>query len=226
MSKSGKEVTRIVVLVSGSGSNLQAIIDAIESDTIKAEIALVISNCPNVRALERATQAHIPVSVIDHTEYENRDTFDTALIDIIDETHIDLIVLAGFMRILGDAFIDHFAGQILNIHPSLLPDFRGLHTHRRALEAGRKTHGATVHFVGRELDSGSTVIQAEVDVLASDDEAILAERVLQQEHIIYPMAIAWFCDKRLRCESNTAWLDDRKLIKPPRWINNKLVSNE
>ena len=204
----------IVILISGSGTNLQAIIDAVAAGQINASISAVISNRADAKGLDRARRQHINTIVIDQNEYDDRTAYDQALISEIDTYKPDLIVLAGFMRILSDVFISHFNNIILNIHPSLLPELKGLHTHRRALEASKTTHGASVHFVSNELDSGPVVIQAEVTVLANDTEDTLAERVLQQEHVIYPIAIAWYIDGRLKVDGNTVLLDDKVLNRP------------
>lgn len=213
----------IVILISGRGTNLQSIIDAVMDGRIHAVISAVISNRPDARGLERARQQNIKVSVIDQNEYDDRSAYDQALIAEIDEYNPDLIVLAGFMRILSDEFISHFDSRILNIHPSLLPEFKGLHTHRRVLEAGRKLHGASVHFVSNELDSGPVVIQAQVPVLPGDTEDTLAERVLQQEHIIYPQAIAWCVEGRLKVNGNTILLDGNALNEPVLWKAEQLI---
>jgi phosphoribosylglycinamide formyltransferase-1 len=216
----------IVILISGSGTNLQAIIDAVANGEIKATIAAVISNRPDAKGLQRAQRAHIKTVVINQKEYEDRATYDDALISEIDKYKPDLIVLAGFMRILSEKFINHYHDAILNIHPSLLPEFKGLHTHRRAIEASKLTHGASVHFVSNELDSGPVVIQAEVSVLPEDNEETLAERVLSQEHIIYPMAIAWYIDGRLAVNGNTILLDNRKMHGPALWKADQLIYSE
>ena len=216
----------IVILISGSGTNLQAIIDAVADGQINASISAVISNRADAKGLDRARQRHINAVIIDQNEYDDRASYDQALIAEIDRYQPDLIVLAGFMRILSEEFISHFNNIILNIHPSLLPEFKGLHTHRRALEASKKTHGASVHFVSNELDSGPVVIQAVVPVLANDTEGVLAERVLHQEHVIYPMAIAWYIDGRLEVNGNTVLLDDKVLHRPVLWQTNQPVISE
>ena len=212
----------IVILISGRGTNLQSIIDAVKEGSINAVISAVISNRPDAKGLERARLENIDAVVIDQNEYDERGAYDRALIAKIDTYSPDLIVLAGFMRILSEEFIQHFDNMILNIHPSLLPEFKGLHTHRRALEAGKKGHGASVHFVSNELDSGPVVLQAEIPVLAGDTEDILANRVLQQEHIIYPMAIAWYIDDRLLIKDNKVLLDNSVLNRPVLWKENQL----
>lgn len=212
----------LVVLISGSGSNLQAIIDAIANKKLDAVITAVISNRPSAYGLKRASEANIKTVVIDHTKFDQRDDFDAALIDYVNNLNPDLVVLAGFMRILSDDFINQHKGKILNIHPSLLPDFKGLNTHRRAIKAGTVIHGASVHFVDNELDSGPVVIQAEVPV-DDNDEPTLAQRVLEQEHIIYPLAIQWFIEGRLSLVNNQVLMDNKPMQQPPRWINNKLT---
>ena len=216
----------IVILISGTGTNLQAIIDGVKQGRIDASIAAVISNRADARGLQRAQHENIHTAVIEQKAYPDRAAYDQALIAEIDQYKPDLIVLAGFMRILTDSFIDHYQDAILNIHPSLLPEFKGLHTHRRALEASKKVHGASVHFVNNELDSGPVVIQAEVSVAADDTEETLAARVLQQEHVIYPMAIAWHIDGRLKLNSNKVLLDDKPLERPALWKENQLIFSE
>lgn len=206
--------TGIVVLVSGRGSNLQALLDARARGTLPVEFLAVISNQPHAHALERARESGIPTHAIDHRDYPDRASFDQALVERIDRYAPDLVVLAGFMRIFSDDFIAHYGDRMLNIHPSLLPAFRGLHTHQRAIEAGVTEHGATVHFVTPELDGGPAVIQARVPVLPDDDADRLAERVLAREHRIYPLAVRWFAEGRLRFDGTTAWLDGNALETP------------
>lgn len=184
----------IVILVSGRGSNMQAIVDAAISG---ARIAAVISNRPDASGLAFAAERGIETAVVDHKAYADRATFDQALAGCIDGYRPDLVVLAGFMRVLTDDFVRRYEGRLINIHPSLLPSFPGLHTHRRALEAGVRVHGATVHFVTATLDCGPIIVQAVVPVLPGDDEVRLAARVLAQEHRIYPQAVRWFVDGRL-----------------------------
>ena len=184
----------IVILVSGRGSNMQAIVDAAIPG---AHIAAIISNRPDAGALGFAAERGIASAVVDHKAYPDRTAFDAALADCIDRFQPDLLVLAGFMRVLTDDFVRRYAGRLINIHPSLLPSFPGLHTHRRALEAGVRVHGATVHFVTPTLDCGPIIVQAVVPVLAGDNEALLGARVLEQEHRIYPQAVRWFVDGRL-----------------------------
>lgn len=204
---------RIVVLISGSGSNLQAILDECADGRIAATVSAVISNRPGVLGLERAHQAGVPALVLDHTHYPNRETFDRALAETIDGFQPDLLVLAGFMRILTADFVRHYEGRMLNIHPSLLPKYTGLNTHKRALEAGDRQAGVTVHFVTPELDGGPPIAQAVVPIHKDDDELILAKRVLEQEHKLYPEVIRWFTHGRLRLHNNVAVLDNHPLPK-------------
>jgi len=216
----------IVILISGSGTNLQAIIDAVIQGRINASIAAVISNRADASGLQRAQRGNINTAVIDQSEYPDRIAYDEALIAEIDKHNPDLVVLAGFMRILSDKFISHYRNTILNIHPSLLPEFKGLHTHRRVLESSNQAHGASVHFVNNELDSGPVVIQAQVPVLPGDTEETLGGRVLQQEHIIYPMAIAWYIEGRLEVNDNEVLLDNNVLHRPVLWKENQLVFSQ
>ncbi|GAB3094913.1 phosphoribosylglycinamide formyltransferase [Aestuariicella hydrocarbonica] len=204
-------MTNIVVLISGSGTNLQALIDAQEKGVLHANIAAVISNRPGAFGLERARLAGIPTEVIDHTGFESREHFDQALQERIDAYQPTLVVLAGFMRILTEGFTRHFLGRMLNIHPSLLPKYQGLHTHQRAIEAGDSEHGVTVHFVTPELDGGPNAIQAIVPILPDDTADSLARRVQAQEHIIYPLAVSWFAEGRLRMDNDTCVLDGKVL---------------
>lgn len=179
----------IVILISGRGSNMISIVDAIESGSLDAKVAAVISNRPDAAGLEFAQQANIPTAVINHKDFDSRELFDQALAKEIDQYSPSLVVLAGFMRILTTEFVEHFAGKLINIHPALLPKFKGLNTHQRALDAGEKEHGASVHIVTPELDDGPVVMQARVPVLTDDTEQTLAARVLKQEHTLYPEAI-------------------------------------
>ena len=183
----------IVILISGRGSNLKAILEA----DLPVRIAAVISNKPDAAGLELAKQHNIPTQILDHRTFPNRETFDTALSGLIDSYHPDLLVLAGFMRILTDAFVMHYQGRMMNIHPSLLPSFPGLDTHAAALKMGVKIHGCTVHFVTPTLDHGPIIAQAAVHVLTTDTPATLSARVLEQEHKIFPQAIRWFAEGRL-----------------------------
>ena len=209
----------IVVLISGGGSNLQAIIDAVERQHLPVEIRAVISNCAVAYGLQRARNHGIETQVIDHREFADRENFDRVLQQAIDSHAPELVVLAGFMRILTPEFVAHYQGRMFNIHPSLLPAYRGLHTHRRALEANDNRHGASVHFVTSDLDGGPVIIQAEVPVLPGDDPDTLAARVLVQEHKIYPEAIRWFAEGRLKLEKDTPYLDGKPLREPVRWTD-------
>lgn len=202
---------RLVILVSGGGSNLQSLIDGCLNGDINATVSAVISNNPDAGGLERAAKASIPNVAIDHRAFESREAFDLALSELIDSFSPDLVILAGFMRILTPGFVDHFLGRMMNIHPSLLPAYPGLHTHRRAIEAGDKKAGATVHFVTPELDGGPSIVQAQVDIESSDDQATLASKVLAFEHKIYPEAVKWFCDDRLIMDNNGVKLDNQPI---------------
>ncbi len=202
---------RIVVLLSGSGSNLQALIDATQSGRINGRIVAAISNKPGVRGLERARDAGIDALLLDHTQYESREAFDSALQELIDQQEPDLIVLAGFMRILTADFVRHYLGRMFNIHPSLLPKYKGLHTHQRALEAGDSEHGCTVHFVTPELDGGPLILQAAVPIAADTSIESLQQQVQVREHDIYPLAVEWFCAERLTLTATGVTLDGVQL---------------
>lgn len=204
---------RIIVLVSGNGSNLQAIINACQNNLINGKIVAVISNKPDVYSLMRAKQATIPSHVINHKEFATREAFDHQLQLQIEQYQPDLIVLAGYMRILTPHFVQHYSGKMLNIHPSLLPKYPGLNTHRRAMEARDKEHGTTVHFVTDELDGGPIILQAKVPIFDNDEEQDIVERVLAQEHQIYPLVIKWFCDDRLTMINGRAYLDQTMIPK-------------
>ncbi len=183
----------VVILISGRGSNMQAIVEA----QLPLNISAVISNRPEAKGLDYAAQRGIATAVVDHKTFPNRETFDAELAMKIDEHLPDFVILAGFMRVLTLGFVNHFRDRLINIHPSLLPAFAGLHTHERALEAGVKLHGCTVHFVTAELDHGPIIIQAAVPLLPNDDAASLAARVLQQEHVIYPQALRWLIEGKV-----------------------------
>ena len=185
---------RILILISGRGSNLQAIVQRCADEAWPASVVAVLSNRPDAEGLHFASQHGIATAMLDHRQFADRKTFDAELARLIDGFAPDLVVLAGFMRILTDGFVAHYAGRLLNIHPSLLPAFAGLHTHRRAIEAGCKVAGSTVHFVTPELDHGPIVLQATVPVLADDTPERLSSRVLAVEHLIYPMAVRWFVE--------------------------------
>ncbi|HHJ35526.1 MAG TPA: phosphoribosylglycinamide formyltransferase [Gammaproteobacteria bacterium] len=215
----------LVILISGSGSNLQAIIDAVENDQLNAEIKTVISNQVSAKGLDRASKANITTHVIDHRSYHSRENFDHAMIQAIDMANPDLVILAGFMRILSRTFIEHYKDRLINIHPSLLPRYKGLNTHQLVLDNGDKVHGASVHYVGLELDSGPVVIQAEIPVLDSDTAQTLASRVLIEEHKIYPIAIKMHIDGRIRLEDGQLLLDDNPLTVPLLWKEGKLISH-
>jgi phosphoribosylglycinamide formyltransferase-1 len=207
---------RIVILISGRGSNMKALLEA----RLPATIAAVISNVPDAAGLATAKAHGVATSVVDHRAHRERAAFDAALASEIEAHSPDLVVLAGFMRILTDVFVARYEGRLLNIHPSLLPAFPGLHTHRRALEAGVRIHGCTVHFVTREPDEGPIVVQAAVPVAPGDTEDALAARVLAEEHRIYPQAVRWFCEGRLRLTADGrtaldgARVDARALVSP------------
>ncbi|KVM08844.1 phosphoribosylglycinamide formyltransferase [Burkholderia ubonensis] len=205
---------KLVILISGRGSNMEAIVRACAQERWPAEIAAVIANRPDAAGLAFAASHGIATAVVDHRSFDGRDSFDAALADEIDRFAPDLVLLAGFMRILTPAFVRRYEGRMLNIHPSLLPSFKGIHTHQAALDAGCALHGATVHFVIPELDSGAIVAQGAVPVRAGDDAATLAQRVLAVEHVLYPRAVRWFVDGRLRLENG------RAVVAPEeaRWI--------
>lgn len=200
----------VVVLISGSGSNLQALIDSLGDDN-PARIRVVISNRADAYGLSRAANAGIPTQVLEHKAFADREAFDAALIELIDTFDPDLVVLAGFMRILSSRFTRHYQGHLFNIHPSLLPKYKGLHTHQRALQAGDAEHGCSVHFVTEELDGGPLVVQAVLSIQAEDTPEILAQRVHQQEHRIYPLAVRWFAQGRLRLSNDGVMLDGQRL---------------
>lgn len=201
----------VVVLLSGSGSNLQALIDSNSASNGPVRIRAVISNRADAYGLERAKAAGIDTAVLAHTGFDGREAFDAALMALIDGFAPDLVVLAGFMRILSGGFVRHYQGRLLNIHPSLLPKYKGLHTHQRALEAGDAEHGCSVHFVTEELDGGPLVVQAVVPIAADDSAQTLAQRVHLQEHQIYPLAVRWFAEGRLRLGEHGALLDGQPL---------------
>jgi len=203
----------LVVLISGSGSNLQAIIDRSRKD-LPIDIRAVIGNDGHAYGLERARRAGISAEALSHRKYADRASYDAALMTLIDRFEPGAVALAGFMRILGAAFVEHYRGRLFNIHPSLLPKFKGLHTHQRVLEAGDAEHGASVHFVTEELDGGPVVLQARVPVLADDSADRLAARVLEQEHRIYPQALRWFAEGRLALRGGRILFDGRVLEKP------------
>ena len=196
----------IVILISGRGSNMEAIVAAQTAERWPARIAAVISNKPEASGLAFAQSHGIPTAVVDHRAYPKRDAFDAALQQTVDSFAPDLVVLAGFMRVLTDGFVDHYAQRMINVHPSLLPSFPGLKTHQRALEAGVKLHGATIHFVTAELDLGPILLQGVVPVKAGDDPETLRQRVLAIEHQIYPRAVRWFVEGRVSVAGGLASL--------------------
>jgi phosphoribosylglycinamide formyltransferase-1 len=208
VSESSETSCPVVVLISGNGSNLQAIIDSRFAAEPAIDIRAVISNKPDAHGLDRADEAGIPCFVINHRDYADRATFDAALIEQIDAHNPRLIILAGFMRILTARFVAHYSGRLINIHPSLLPHYPGLHTHAEAIKNGDREAGATVHFVTQEVDGGPIVIQARIPVLSDDTADTRATRVLKQEHVIYPRAIRWFAENRLKIEGNKVLLDN------------------
>ena len=197
----------IVILISGRGSNMASLLEAAASGALPVRVAAVLSNRPDAKGLETAASKGIPVQVVDHRLFDGREKFDAAMSAAIDVFSPDLVVLAGFMRILSEGFVRHYEGRMINIHPSLLPSFTGLHSHKRALEEGVRIHGCTVHFVTTALDHGPIIIQAAVPVLDGDDESLLAARVLAQEHRIYPMAVRWFVENRLKLVEGRVMLD-------------------
>ena len=202
---------KVVVLISGSGSNLQALIDNIAAGENPARIAAVISNRGDAYGLQRAQAAGSAAQVLDHKAFSDRESFDRALIEAIDGFDPQLVVLAGFMRILSGDFVRHYQGRLLNIHPSLLPKYKGLHTHQRALEGGEREHGCSVHFVTEELDGGPLVVQAVIPIAPADTPDSLAQRVHIQEHRIYPLAVRWFAEGRVRLSEQGASLDGQLL---------------
>lgn len=204
----------MVVLISGNGSNLQAIIDYLtQHPELNATISAVISNRPDAFGLTRAQHASIPTITIDHQQFESREAFDTELINTIDKLDPDLLVFAGFMRILTPTFINHYLGRMINIHPSLLPKFQGVNTHERAIAAGETQHGCTVHFVTLELDSGPIILQGAVPIEPNDTPSTLKERVHLMEHKVYPQVIAWFAQQRITMQGHVALFDGKPL--PP-----------
>ncbi|EDT05685.1 phosphoribosylglycinamide formyltransferase [Burkholderia ambifaria] len=205
---------KLVILISGRGSNMEAIVRACAQERWPAQVAAVIANRPDAAGLAFAASHGVATAVVDHRSFDGRDSFDAALAAEIDRFAPDLVVLAGFMRILTPDFVRRYEGRLLNIHPSLLPSFKGIHTHQQALDAGVALHGASVHFVIPELDSGAIVAQGAVPVRAGDDAAALAQRVLTVEHVLYPRAVRWFVEGRLRLENG------RAVVAPEeaRWI--------
>lgn len=202
---------RIVVLISGSGSNLQAIIDACKLEDYPGEVVAVISNKADAYGLERADNAGIANQALSHKAFDSRELYDQALIETIDKHQPDLLVLAGFMRILTPNFVQHYQGRLLNIHPSLLPKYQGLNTHQRAIDAKDSEHGVSVHFVTEELDGGPVILQAKVPIFDGDQADDLAQRVHEQEHRIYPLVVKWFCQNRLSMQAEQVLMDNNVL---------------
>ena len=194
---------KLVVLISGGGSNLQSLIDAIDAGELSASIAAVFSNESDAFGLQRASKAGIPTHVLSHRDYENRSAYDAVLADQIAKYQPDLLILAGFMRILSASFVARFSDRMLNIHPALLPRFKGVNTHQRAIDAGEVEHGATVHLVTESLDDGPNLLQAKVPVLKNDNAASLQQRVLKEEHRIYPQAIQMLATGKLVIQDGT-----------------------
>ncbi|QBZ83068.1 Phosphoribosylglycinamide formyltransferase [Hydrogenovibrio crunogenus] len=203
---------RIAVLISGKGSNLQALID--QADQAQYEIGLVLSNRPHAEGLQKAKKAGIPTAILDHAQFDSREAFDTAMIQIIDSHKIEAVILAGFMRILTPIFTDHFLGRMLNIHPSLLPKYPGLNTHQRALEAHDKEHGLSIHFVTSELDGGPVILQAKIAITQDDTIDSLQKKVQVQEHIAYPLVTNWLASGDLMFKNNQVWYKNTPLTTP------------
>jgi phosphoribosylglycinamide formyltransferase-1 len=219
---SDAKTPKIAVLISGRGSNMQSIVEACKSGHIKGQVCCVLSNDPLAKGLEFAKQNNIEAVSISHKNYQSREDFDTALVEKLDTFKPDVIVLAGFMRILTPVFIKHFANRILNVHPSLLPKYPGLHTHARALEAGDIHHGASVHFVTAELDAGPVIIQGVIDILSDDTPLSLAKRLLCEEHSIFPLAVAWLVNKDINSDGQQCFYKGSALVKPASWYNDSL----
>jgi phosphoribosylglycinamide formyltransferase-1 len=205
---------KLVILISGRGSNMEAIVRACSNEAWPAQVAAVIANRPDAAGLAFAASHGIATAVVEHRQFPDRERFDAALAELIDSFSPDLVILAGFMRVLTPGFVDHYAGRMLNVHPSLLPSFPGLKTHQQALDAGVRLHGASVHFVTSQLDHGPIVAQAAVPVQAGDTPAMLAERVLATEHIIYPRAVRWFVEGRLALDGLRVTLTPPE----PQWL--------
>ncbi|WP_417527830.1 phosphoribosylglycinamide formyltransferase [Marinomonas shanghaiensis] len=201
----------IVVLISGSGSNLQALIDQSLQGQLNINICAVISNKATAYGLERAKIAGIPTHTLDHKSFASREEFDAELQTLIDQYQPKLVVLAGFMRILTETFAKHYEGRMLNIHPSLLPKYKGLNTHQRAIDANEKEHGVSVHFVSPELDAGAVIVQASTEIAKNESAETLATKVHALEHIIYPLAVKWFSEERLTFQDGKAFLDKNEL---------------
>lgn len=202
---------RIVVLISGTGSNMQAIQQACEQGRVAGEVVAVIANKASAKGLEKAAEKGIETAVLSHKDFDSREAYDAELMTLIDGFKPDLVVLAGFMRILTGEFTRHYEGRMLNIHPSLLPKYKGVNTHQRALDAGDSEHGVSVHFVTEELDGGPVVLQAKVPIFDGDNAEDLQARVHEQEHRIYPLVVNWFCQQRLALKDGQATMDGEPL---------------
>jgi phosphoribosylglycinamide formyltransferase 1 len=207
------EKKRLGLLVSGSGSNLQALLDACAAPDYPAQVAVVLSNVATAFALERARQAGVATEVLAHKSFADRESFDAALVEKLQAHGVEIVCLAGFMRLLGARFLEAFPGRVLNIHPALLPAFPGLHGVRQALRYGVKIAGCTVHFVDAGLDSGPIIVQAAVPVLPDDDEQKLAQRILSEEHRVYPLAVRWLCEGRISVHERTVRIDAEPLTE-------------
>lgn len=202
---------KLAVLVSGRGSNLQALIDACKAEDFPAEIVLVLSNKADAYGLERAKDAHIPTAVLSHKDFEDRESFDEAMSEKIAESGAELVCLAGFMRLLSDGFVRRWRDRLINIHPSLLPAFKGLHVHERTLEEGARFSGCTVHYVRPAMDEGPIIIQAVVPVHPDDAPDDLAARILEQEHLIYPLAVKYIAEGRVRVSAERVLIEDHDI---------------
>jgi len=205
---------KTAILISGSGTNLQAFIDAVDDGNLDLDLAVVFSNKPDAFGLERAERAGIPTSCVQHSDYPDREAFDQAVIAELDRFEPELLILAGFMRILSKAFVAHYAGKILNIHPALLPLYPGLNTHQRVLDAGDKWHGSTVHFVTEKLDAGPRILQGRLAVIPGETAEQLAARVQAIEHQIYPQAAAWVGSGKVRFKDGESWVDGHRADEP------------
>lgn len=214
---------RTVILISGRGSNMMSLVEASQNGHCHIDVVAVISNRPNAGGLAFAQDKGIKTDCLDHTQFEGREAFDASLIEMIDQHQPDLLILAGFMRILTPTFTRHYAGRMLNIHPSLLPKYTGLNTHARALESGDAEHGASVHFVTEELDGGPVVLQSRVPVLQDDSEDSLTQRVLKTEHAIYPLVADWFGKQWVQCQGDSVIFKERILENPIRWVDGKII---
>lgn len=211
MMQVGSKRMRMTVLISGNGSNFQAILDSVKGGYINAEITAVVSNQAQAYGLQRAAEANITTHVVEAIALEQREAYDQRLLEVLNTEQPDLVVLAGFMRILTASLLQNFEGKMLNIHPSLLPKYRGLRTHQRAIDAGDADHGCSIHFVTPELDGGPVILQSKVPIFRDDNAASLAERVRTQELQTYPLAIRWFCQGRLQMINKKAYLDKKQL---------------